>query len=363
MRGFVVLPRRTPTLGLLALAGVLVLAAGAPARAATKTVSAGPTGVKESAPYTFNAYFPRSVTIHRGDSVRWRFAGFHTITFLPRGQKQPSFLVADPAHPYNGFVDAAGQPFWFNGQPSLDFNPVAAFPSGPKTVTGARFVNSGVPQGNGRPKPFVVPFNRTGRFTYVCLVHPDMKGVVRVVGRSASVPSVARDRALARREEARDRAKVSTLDNYTPPAGTISGGHDSDPVELFTFFPATLNVNVGQPVTFTSNTEEPHTISFGPQAELKEISNAIPTPMPFNGPNARPTLWLDPRGVLSSDPAPLPSYDGTNHGDGFYSTGVLGEIIPGAKSTTFSFSRPGTYRYICLIHPNMKGTVVVSAAR
>jgi plastocyanin len=363
MRGFVLLPRRRAILGaagLLVLAAVLVLAGGTPARAATKTVTAGPPDVKQSAPFTFDAYLPRTVAVRRGDIVRWRFAGFHTITFLRRGQKKPPFLVADRAHPYTGFADAAAQPFWFNGRPSLDFNPIAALPTrGPNSVTGNRYINSGLPQGTP-PRPFAVRFNRTGTFKYVCDIHPDMEGFVRVVGRGARVPSAARDRLRARREEARYRASLRRLQTFTPPPATISGGHDRDPIEVLRFFPSTLNVTAGQPITFIANAQEPHTISFGPPAELKEISNALPTPMPFDGPGAPPTLWLDPRGVLPSDRPPLPPYDGANHGDGFYSTGVLGKAIPAGTSTTFSFSKPGTYNYVCLIHPNMKGTVVVS---
>jgi len=33
--------------------------------------------------------------------------------------------------------------------------------------------------------------------------------------------------------------------------------------------------------------------------------------------------------------------------------------IPAGGSYTFTFTAPGTYQYICSIHPSMKGTVIV----
>ena len=52
----------------------------------------------------------------------------------------------------------------------------------------------------------------------------------------------------------------------------------------------------------------------------------------------------------------------TNHGDGFANTGVLDNdpstaTIP--SSGKIQFNAPGTYHYICLIHPFMHGTIIV----
>jgi plastocyanin len=353
------LSRRTAGLApaLVVLLGVLLVAG--PAQAATKRADAGPPDLKENVDYTFNAYFPRTITVHKGDSVRWRFFGFHTVTFLPKGRQRPPFLVQDAAHPYTGINDAAGSPFWFNGRPSFDFNPLAAFPAGGKAVTGKAFRNSGLPLEPGAPKPYTVKFTRTGTFKYICQIHRDMEGFVKVVSRRARIPTAAQDRRTVKREEAADTRKAARLRSFTPPAATIRGGHDSDPVEIYRFFPRNLTVNAGQPVTFTSTAPEPHTISFGPIPELKALANAQPTPMQFNGPNAPPTLWLDGRVILPSDPPPLPPYTGSNHGNGFFSTGALGQLVPGTSSTSFTFTTPGIYRYICLIHSFMSGTVTV----
>jgi len=54
---------------------------------------------------------------------------------------------------------------------------------------------------------------------------------------------------------------------------------------------------------------------------------------------------------------PQPTYDGT----GYFNSGLPPE--PGAPfDWTLTFTKPGTYEYACLVHPNMKATVVVEAA-
>ena len=42
--------------------------------------------------------------------------------------------------------------------------------------------------------------------------------------------------------------------------------------------------------------------------------------------------------------------------DGAFRSGALDE----GESFTFTFATPGTYRYVCSIHPQMTGTVIVT---
>lgn len=63
-----------------------------------------------------------------------------------------------------------------------------------------------------------------------------------------------------------------------------------------------------------------------------------------------------------SDPTSPIQQRATSHGDGFANTGVLDRdptttTIP--SSGKIQFNSSGTYRYICLIHPFMRGTIVV----
>ena len=77
-------------------------------------------------------------------------------------------------------------------------------------------------------------------------------------------------------------------------------------IDNFAFAPATITVAPGTKVTWTNRDDEPHTV----------VSDADPK--------------LFKSGPLDTD-------------DGF----------------SFTFEKPGTYRYFCSIHPHMVGTVVV----
>ena len=50
------------------------------------------------------------------------------------------------------------------------------------------------------------------------------------------------------------------------------------------------------------------------------------------------------------------------HGNGFANSGGLdrGDDSPFSGQARFTFTAPGTYRFVCLLHPFMHGTIVVS---
>jgi len=344
----------------LLIAATLVLGAGAGAAdAATKTVYAGP-NAKLPEEQSLNDFYRRTVTIRQGDSVSWAFRGFHTIAFPARGKQAPPFLSPDAAAKYTAINDGAGAPFWFNGQPRLQLDPRSAFPQGGKLHASNRLTGSGLPLAEGEPKPYRLRFDRRGTFSYVCTVHPGMKGKVKVIGRGAAVPSAAQDRRAAKRQLDQQLAEVKRLDRFQAPAATVHGGSDKGNVALLKFFPTSVTIAAGQSVQFVvQGRQEPHTFSFGPEAYLKQIVDAQIAPVPGSGPP--PILALDARALLPSDPPPaLPPHTGANHGNGFLSTGILGRF-PGSRgtSTAIQFTTAGSFPFICLIHPEMKATVVV----
>ena len=66
----------------------------------------------------------------------------------------------------------------------------------------------------------------------------------------------------------------------------------------------------------------------------------------------------------SDPPAPgdVRIHTTASHGNGFLATDVVwkGSLIPHlAKQTKVTFNSPGTFTYMCEIHPNMVGTVNV----
>ncbi|MFC4055840.1 cupredoxin family copper-binding protein [Actinomadura syzygii] len=106
-------------------------------------------------------------------------------------------------------------------------------------------------------------------------------------------------------------SKTAPMPGMTMPSGSSAPATQAAPVagnavsiKGFAFVPATLTVHAGATVTWTNDDEEPHTVTSG-------------------------------KGPLRS-----PAMD--------------------AKATyRHRFARPGTYDYICTIHPFMHGTVVV----
>jgi plastocyanin len=138
---------------------------------------------------TDNAFYPKRTVVHKGDKVAFRILGFHTVTLAPKG-KEPSLFLPDPSKPVAGVKDAAGADFWFNGNPSVGVNPLAAALAGGHTFDGSKLVGSGSPAVTGMlddvaatplQKSATVSFSRPGTYQYFCIVHgAQMKGQITV---------------------------------------------------------------------------------------------------------------------------------------------------------------------------------------
>jgi plastocyanin len=351
---------------------VLVIAAGAlvpaGAQAATKNVVAGPPVKKlpVGAPKDgdSNAFFRKTVTVHVGDKVKWTLAGFHTVTVPAKGKKRPPFISPDASgKKLAGFNDAAGAPFWFNGQTRLILDPQGAFPVGGKSYDGSKLASSGAPLSQGRPKPYTLKFTKAGTFNYYCTIHYGMKGKVKVVAKGKAIPTAAADTKAAKAEFAKIVKTLTSNAKFAgPPGNVVQAGNDTVEASLFRFFPTTKQVPVGTTVTFQmpAKTSELHTFSFGPADYLKTQADNFIQPDPSTTP---PTLVFNPLVGFPSDPPPaLPPYLGTNHANGFLSTGGLDRdaATPTIGPTSqVKFATAGTFSYICLIHPDMKGQIVV----
>lgn len=352
-----------------AVTGLIACAAASPASAATKTVDVGGHGFR-GAPKNLQAlaFLRRVVSVHVGDRVNFHLLGglIHTATFVPRGQSIPSLATGDPAHPVSGLKDANGRPFWFNGQPRPILNPIAAFPTIRRTVTGRAFVNSGIPSDQAKGMTFGVTFPKAGIFRFVCLVHPGMFGTVKVLPRSRHIPSRAQDAAAAKREIAAIVKVANAKAKLPVPGGRVDVGRTGPRLTINAMFPATTTVKAGHAVTFTMAGQsrlEIHTVTFGPDSVTAPIENSFITPVPnTTGP---PTLVINPLAAFPSDrPPTIPPYTGSNHGNGLLNAaGILDNdpASPQPHSATVTFARPGTYHFECVIHPNMDGTIIVKA--
>src|SRR3954447_17192998 len=186
----------------VAAAGLAMLAAAPAALAKTKSVDVGtPVPYQKQLQRDLgsdaNAFFPRTIAVNVGDSVKFTPRAFHSVDFPKKGGKALR-LITGTGTKVAGAVDAAGAAFWFNGQDQLGFNQKLLKDKWGKknSFTGSKSINSGLPFA-AKPKPYTVKFTKAGTFTYFCDVHPGMKGTVRVLDKGTTVPTQKSDKQRA----------------------------------------------------------------------------------------------------------------------------------------------------------------------
>ena len=345
------------------IAAVAALVALAPASALAKTftIDVGPPG-HLPAHLDMDAFFPSALTVHVGDSVRFQIMGFHDVAYLPPGMARPPLAIPEPGATAGDVRDAARAPFWFDSAPRLQLNPAIALPAGGGTLDPARYANSGLPGRSQLTGTYLLRFTRPGTFRLDCLVHREMSVLVRVVAAGRAIPSPARVRAIAGPQQRAALRLAQRLERFTPPRLTVLAGHDAGPVVWMRFFPEHLRIRAGQTVTFeVDSNHEPHTITVGPDAYTGAIERTLVEPQPTaDGP---PAVVFNPLGVYPSEPPGAPLiYTGSNHGNGFLNSGMLDTDphTPNPSQVQITFTKPGTYHYECVIHPDMDGTITVT---
>lgn len=138
--------------------------------------------------------------------------------------------------------------------------------------------------------------------------------------------------------------------------GPFAGLPGAEHAGIDEFIPKGRTVKAGEPITWKMMGAD-HTISFDVpeyfpvfQFERDGTVNLNPRIQPAAGGAAEPPEQ-EGMGVFEVD-------GGTYDGEGFWSSGLLG-AQPYVEYTV-RISKPGTYRYACLIHPPMVGTVEVT---
>ncbi len=128
---------------------------------------------------------------------------------------------------------------------------------------------------------------------------------------------------------------------------TVGAGEGTVAVQAF--LPGAFSVAAGDSVTFTIGSAEPHTITFGEGPQ--EIP---PADWEMSG-------WsITSEGPGSDEPVaegPVDLGSAFWYGSGFLHTGLLSQ----GSSATVVFDTPGTYPFLCAIHPGMVGDVTVLA--
>jgi plastocyanin len=347
----------------MALAAMLAFSSihGTPRSSAAQvwTVRVGDGGQGVSA----NGFFPGAITVEAGSVIHFvnPYPEIHTLAWVPAGQTGPDVLIPGP-----------------DGPPQIGISSVVAYPSffGPNTqhFDPSQFFNSGILNQNDTiDLAFDSPL---GTHTFICLIHGGidptthqavgMKLDVTVVPVGTLGP-VSRDALVAQGDAQRDalinegvqaEGGFSLTSAKLPDASTnwgVSVGGYGDPFglsDISRFSPGTVNISVGDTITWTNNTGTPHTVSFFSGGT--DIPLFTPVPSAAGGP---PFLAITPKVVL---PSGGPTYDGT----GYVNSGVISTGGPPTNTFALKFSEPGTYHYLCQIHDNegMLGTIVVSGA-
>jgi plastocyanin len=286
-----------------------------------------------------------SITINVGDTVTWTMdpnGSPHTVTF-PGGEPEPPFGDAPGQRP--GEINIFPAPF------------ASAGPSGPNAqYNGRGRASSGFPMGP-ESATYTLTFTQPGAFTYFCEVHPGMEGTVNVQPQGsalAETPDQAKGRGAAELTATIGRANSLSARVVTERAGNpgqavnaVLSGYNGGNASVLRFLPSTLTVNRGDTVEWTqADLQEIHTISF-----LSGQAPTDPTDVRPN-PNGPPTV------VVKADVA-QPRGGSIYTGTGYVNSGVLGWISGDYAWAVRMDAPPGTYTYMCLIHPFMQGSITV----
>jgi plastocyanin len=300
------------------------------------------------------AFYPPRITVHAGDDVLYSPVGGHTVTFNPVRSPggPPTFAYGDPA--FGGFRN---NPLRITNQPGGD------------PLNSGEFATGGPPGPPGSPPPpttytLKIDAGAAGRsgvtYQYFCMFHRDMTGWITALPAGAELPSTdAQNQRAAQRsmraDLARGRHLLASATRDVEDAQVAAGlgapsVQDAGAINILRFAPPTLEINVGQSVTWINkDINAPHTVTFG--VELPGPPGAPPGFLPYGGSTiSAPTDQVNSGFLVSQE-----LIDYLNAGSLF----PPGFVV--TRRVTFTFTKAGTYPYICALHDElgMVGTIIV----
>lgn len=387
--------RGSKRLAALCVLGVLtsLLVPGMSARAQGSDYDVQVGAPHDGSPSETMRFLPSRMTVHAGDTITFR-GEFHTATLLPTGTDAQAW-VDDNVVPQDGpYTPFAADPD--EGPAGLKFNNAVAFSSDPTcggpgaapcAYDGSALVNSGVFVFGPGSFTTTIAAEPGESFWVICLVHSNMRMRVEVVAPNEPATTQAQIDAARTAQIEQDEDEAAALHHrlltkktkhQTAGGKTVWDawvGYDLPGVTLFGMYPRKLSIKKGQTVRyhFSSLEYEVHSATF-PLSKGLEITNnsfipscdpdgdagtAADTPPDLEGPPfcsnpAQLELDLDPRmgdkgnGTLTS-------------ASDFESSTVRGDFLSRAPwDLRFGARSPeGGFRYLCLIHPFMRGSVLV----
>lgn len=386
--------RRTVTLLMLTFAVGMVLPGGVAQGQTTYDVVVGQflEGVPAAESMRF---FPGDIDVHQGDTLRFASTGFHTATALPLGvgpvewfDSQATLGTNQPFALIEPDEDDGPDAFKFNNE-AIFGDPACGAPGQPAcSYDGSSVVNSGAPFVASVDLAATVDAAAGSSFYVVCIVHgPNMRMKVDVVGagQPASDPDDLEDANQAALRQDIDTAnalheRFSTRRTSHPAVGggrvwDAWAGVDSNHVALYGFYPEKLRLEKGDRVQwhFDSLSFEDHSVTMPRSTALEIVGNSPIVcdpdgdagPGPDNPPEIDgPPFCNDPTQLeIELDDRFIPRIgNGAFRGSDLESSGVRGANAPTDANYVLRFpkrSPDAGFKYICLIHPFMRGRVVV----
>lgn len=292
-------------------------------------------------------FLPVNLRVKPGDTIAFANRSdqvAHTVTFGPGD----ALSTARPSP-----VTAAGQPnplvfkpcFAAALPPEDSVACPAPQPDAPAPFDGTSFWHSGAlapatsGAAGGTVAMTVAPDTPPGTYDYVCLLHADMTGLVEVLdvdeGDRRDSPEEVAEEAMRRRSVV--LIAGGQLAEPAPPVvdgPAVTAGWGDRLMAINRFAPNVITVEAGETVTWSgAHPTQPHTVT-------------------FRSPFATPT---DP-GVFTAAGVKR----GGRFAGGFAHSGLMGPAPARSETFSLTFTKPGTYSYVCALHPGMAGRVVVT---
>jgi plastocyanin len=371
---------------------VTVLPGTASAAAQTLTVQVGGDSAVGNVGFEGMRFLaPPTMTVHKGDTITFNFAGFHTATLIPANTGAEDWRQDNASGVTGKYslvvpdTDDGPTTFMFNNAVFFPTDPTCGTATSPCAWDGKSVLNSGVGVAIGAPS-FSVTVNATpgDSFWVLCLVHTMMQTRIKVVPDSDTATTQAQIDAYKTQTLAADQeaaaAMIPMLQNPSSHKDANGNtvwdayaGFDGDGWSLDAMFPTKLHITRGQTVRwhFTQLLGNLHTVTF-PRSAAKTYSEVdfggtnVKCEGANGGPDTAPTQATPPfcstglqdfeaeiRGAALL-PMGTHKYDGTGyHSSGAMGPGGLGTAPYDLKFTKVSPKHSHGWTYACNIHGTM----------
>ena len=348
-----------------------------------------------------------TLNVHKGDTLTFDFASFHTASLIPVGQDALAFRAANTGglgKPFSLFIpdpDDTTAEGAASDKPAVKANPAAAFPSvggtpatcgavdDPCLYDGTKVVNSGLPLAPP-PNTFsaTIDANPGESFWVICFVHTHMFLRVNVVADATTATTQAQVDAAKAAAIATDLEWAQSTDaqniNKQSSHRTASGqkvydvyaGQESHFASLNGFYPRRTAIPKGSTVRFhwSDLVYEDHTVTM-PAPSAFSLFDEFFTPMcdPDGDAGAGPDTAdqsqppAPPCGNPSQFEVDITSRVFHGLGNGTFSgasdlehSGIRGaQFRSDFLDVKFSArSKPKGWKFFCMLHP-MDGRIVV----